>query len=80
MANDLTVYLTFNVDGMSSWIGTMKSQNPSALSRGKFTIVVMPRILRLLKRFGVKATFFVPGHTACAFPDMVKQIPPWLGA
>lgn len=74
MPGDLTICLTFDVDGMSSWIGSMKSNNPSALSRGEFTTVATPRILRLLKTFDIKATFFVPGHTACAFPDMVRQI------
>lgn len=70
----LTVSLTFDVDGMSSWIGTAKSKNPSVVSRGEFTVVATPRILALLKRKGIHATFFVPGHTAYAFPDLVKQI------
>ena len=74
MSNELTVCLSFDVDGMSSWIGSMKTRNPSALSRGEFTVVATPRVLRLLDRFGIKATFFVPGHTACAFPDLVRQI------
>ncbi len=74
MGNDLTVCLTFDVDGMSSWLTTMKSQNPSAISRGEFTCVATPRVLALLKRHDIKGTFFVPGHTACAFPDMVRQI------
>ena len=74
MANDLTVCLTFDVDGMSSWLSTMKSQNPSAISRGEFTRVATPRVLRLLKRYDIKGSFFVPGHTACAFPDLIRQI------
>jgi peptidoglycan/xylan/chitin deacetylase (PgdA/CDA1 family) len=74
MANDLAVCLTFDVDGMCSWITTMKSNNPSALSRGEFTTVATPRVLRLLKKYDIQATFFVPGHTACAFPDMIRQI------
>jgi peptidoglycan/xylan/chitin deacetylase (PgdA/CDA1 family) len=34
----------------------------------------MPRILELLRRYEVQATFFIPGHTALAFPDAVRAI------
>jgi peptidoglycan-N-acetylglucosamine deacetylase len=34
----------------------------------------VPRLLRLLERQGVTATFFVPGFTADTYPDMVRQI------
>jgi peptidoglycan/xylan/chitin deacetylase (PgdA/CDA1 family) len=74
MSSDLTVCLSFDVDGMSSWIVTLKSQNPSMISRGEFTCVATPRVLRLLRKYDIKGTFFVPGHTACAFPDMVREI------
>jgi peptidoglycan/xylan/chitin deacetylase (PgdA/CDA1 family) len=36
--------------------------------------VGVPRILDLLDRFGVPATFFVPGHTADTWPALVKEI------
>ena len=70
----LTTCLSFDVDGMSSWIGSLKSNNPSVLSRGEFTQVATPRILDLLKRQNILASFAVPGHTACAFPDLVARI------
>src|SRR4051794_11068210 len=70
----LTVSLTFDVDGMSSWIGTAKSNNPSMLSRGEFTVVGTSRVLDLLKKSDIRATFCVPGHTAYAFPDLVRRI------
>lgn len=70
----ITVSLTFDVDGMSSWIGTAKSRNPSMLSRGEFTIVGTTRVLDLLKRRDLQATFCVPGHTAYAFPGLIKRI------
>jgi peptidoglycan/xylan/chitin deacetylase (PgdA/CDA1 family) len=34
----------------------------------------VPRLLRILERRGVRATFFVPGHTADRFPDAVRAI------
>lgn len=70
----LNVCLPFDVDGMSAQIGTFKSNNPSVLSRGEFTVVGTPRVLALLEKKHIQATFFIPGHTAYAFPDLVKQI------
>ena len=34
----------------------------------------MPRILELLEREGLPATFFVPGHTAESFPAETESI------
>lgn len=33
-----------------------------------------PRLLRLLERQGIRATFFVPGYTADCYPDTVRAI------
>ena len=70
----LACALTFDFDTMSVWIGSFKTRNPSMISRGEFGAVAMPRILDLLKRHGIAATFFVPGHTALAYPDLVRRI------
>lgn len=70
----LSCCLTFDFDAMSVWIGSMKSNNPSMISRGEFGVTAMPRILDLTRRHNIRATFFVPGHTALAFPDLVKRI------
>lgn len=69
-----TVCLTFDVDAISGWIGSARSNNPTTLSRGEFTVVGTPRVLALLRRKGIHATFYVPGHTAYAFPDLVRQM------
>lgn len=37
-------------------------------------LVGVPRLLRLLAKQGVKATFFVPGYTAHRYPDTVRTI------
>jgi peptidoglycan-N-acetylglucosamine deacetylase len=70
----LSCCITFDFDAMSSWIGTMKSRNPSMISRGQFGAVAIARILDLLDAHRVRATFAVPGHTALAFPRQVLQI------
>ncbi len=73
-ASKLTCCITLDFDGMSSWIGSAKSQNPSTISRGQFGAVAVPRILKLLNRFSIHSSFAVPGHTAYAYPDIVADI------
>ena len=59
---------------MSSWIGTVKSQNPSMISRGQFGAVALPRLLDLLDNFDIRSSFAVPGHTAYAYPRLIDQL------
>jgi peptidoglycan-N-acetylglucosamine deacetylase len=69
----LTVALTFDHDALSSSVD--RGEGPVLLSRGEFgPRVGVPRILDLLARHGIAATFFVPGHTAVTFPDSVRSI------
>jgi len=70
----LSVCLTFDFDALSPWALGMAGRNVAALSRGEFGAVAVPRILALLERHEVPATFFVPGHTALAYPDLVRSI------
>ena len=68
----LSVCLTFDFDAMSVWIAS--TDNPATISRGEFGAVAVPRILALLERHDALATFFVPGHTALAYPDLIRRI------
>ena len=68
------VALSFDVDALSLWIGSFKATNTSMVSRGEFDVPATRRILAMLQRFDLKATFFVPGHTALAFPDLALDI------
>ncbi len=74
MVHRATVCLTFDFDAISLWIGPMGATSPSMISRGEFGVVGVERILRLLERHGIPATFFVPGHTADTYPDTVREI------
>ena len=68
----LSVCLTFDFDALSVWIAG--TDNPAAISRGEFCAVAIDRILALLDRHGIRATFFIPGHTALAYPFVVREI------
>jgi len=69
----LTVALTFDHDAISSEV--TRGDGPVLLSRGEFgPRVGVPRILALLARHAIPATFFVPGHTVATFPESVASI------
>ncbi len=68
------VCLTFDFDAISLWLGTFKATSPSMISRGEFGVIGAKRILNLLERYGIKTTWFVPGHTAETYPDVVVEI------
>lgn len=44
--------------------------NPNAISRGEFGATGVDRILSLLGRYRIQATWFVPGHTLETYPDI----------
>jgi peptidoglycan/xylan/chitin deacetylase (PgdA/CDA1 family) len=69
-----TVCLTFDFDAISLWIGPFGATSPSMISRGEFGAVGALRLLVLLEREGIAATFFVTGHTADTYPDIVREI------
>ncbi|WP_163025899.1 polysaccharide deacetylase family protein [Chachezhania antarctica] len=71
--SEICIALTFDFDGMSNWIAN-GATSPSMVSRGEFGPIGLLRILDLLDRHDLPGTFFVPGHTALAFPDHCREI------
>jgi peptidoglycan/xylan/chitin deacetylase (PgdA/CDA1 family) len=67
-----TVCLTFDFDSMSNWIGSLGATDPGMVTRGEFDTVAVPRLLRLLAKHDIQATFCVPGFTVCAYPNLVR--------
>lgn len=69
-----TVCLSFDFDALSVWLAYERA-TPAMLNRGEYGARVgVPRILELLRRREVPATFFVPGHTVESFPDETESI------
>ncbi|MFC7203076.1 polysaccharide deacetylase [Haloferax namakaokahaiae] len=71
-----SVCLTFDFDGVSSWIHSFESpDSPTKLSRGLFGVDVgAPRVLDLLDQFDVESTWFTPGHTIDSFPERAEEV------
>jgi peptidoglycan/xylan/chitin deacetylase (PgdA/CDA1 family) len=69
----LTVALTFDHDAISD--NVRRGDPPVKLSHGEFgPRVGVPRILDLLEREAIGATWFVPGHSIETFPDTIQAI------
>ncbi|MGH6881086.1 polysaccharide deacetylase family protein [Hypericibacter sp.] len=73
-AKDVAVALSFDYDALSVWIGSFAQTSPTALSRGEFCAVGLRRILAVLENYKVPGSFYVPGHTAYAYPKTVEAI------
>jgi peptidoglycan/xylan/chitin deacetylase (PgdA/CDA1 family) len=67
------VCLTFDFDTQSGFIARGMT-TPTPLSRGEFGLVGARRILALLKAFGLRATWFVPGFTIESHPGTCEAV------
>jgi peptidoglycan/xylan/chitin deacetylase (PgdA/CDA1 family) len=69
----LTVALTFDGDSISDAV--RRGDPPVKLSHGEFGARIgIPRILDLLEREAIPATWFMPGHTLETFPEATDAI------
>ena len=76
-AAKIAISLTFDVDAETGFLGDGEEYRGrlSTLSEGRFGVVRgVPRILDLLRRHEIHATFFVPGYTAQLHPALVETI------
>ena len=73
----VAVSLTFDVDAEAGLLGDSPTyaRRLTSLSEGRFGVVRgVPRILELLGKFDIPASFFVPGHTADMHPGLVETL------
>lgn len=71
------VVLSFDIDGEAGLLGPRREHQKrlSALSQAAFGPQVgVPRILELLKRHTLPASFYIPGYTAELYPHRVEAI------
>jgi peptidoglycan/xylan/chitin deacetylase (PgdA/CDA1 family) len=70
----VAVALSFDVDNASATLAR-GNLNYEVISRGEYGAVDgLPRILRLLERHKVPASFFIPAVSAALHPQMIKDI------
>jgi peptidoglycan/xylan/chitin deacetylase (PgdA/CDA1 family) len=72
--NRVAVSLSFDVDNATATLST-GTLDYEVISRGEYGAVDgVPRLLRLLDRHAMPASFFIPAVSAALHPDMLKQI------
>ena len=67
------VCLTFDLDNTSGAIARDMT-TPTMISRGDFGMVGTVRLLKLLARFGITGTWFIPGHSIESYPASARAV------
>jgi peptidoglycan/xylan/chitin deacetylase (PgdA/CDA1 family) len=65
-----------DLDAVAGWLGSYGGEDsPDDISRGIFAGEVgTPRLLRFFEKFGLKTTWFIPGHSIETFPEQTRMI------
>jgi len=75
---DKQILCAFGIDfdAVAGWLGSYGGEDsPDDISRGLFAGEVgTPRLLKLFDKFGLKTTWFIPGHSIETFREQVKMI------
>lgn len=76
MAKEIFCAFSIHCDAVAGWLGSYGgADSPGDISRGVFAAEVgMPRLVRLFERFGIKQSFFIPGHTIESFPAQCAEV------
>ncbi|MFA7669419.1 MAG: polysaccharide deacetylase [Burkholderiaceae bacterium] len=76
MAKEILCGFGVDVDAVAGWLGSYGGEDsPDDISRGLFAGEVgTPRLLKLFERFGIKTSWFVPGHSIETFPGQIQEV------
>lgn len=71
----VAVSLSFDIDTEPVWIGFQEQSSPSYMSRGEYGARRgMPRVLKLLEKHDIPATFFMPAMSMELHPEVVQEL------
>jgi peptidoglycan/xylan/chitin deacetylase (PgdA/CDA1 family) len=76
MAKEILCSFGVDVAAVAGWLGSYGGEDSSLdISRGMFAGEVgVPRLVKLFDKYGMKTTWFVPGHSIETFPDQMKLV------
>lgn len=76
MPKEILCAFGVDVDAVAGWLGSYAGEDsPDDISRGMFAGEVgSPRLLNLFKKYNLRTTWFIPGHSAETFPDQMKAV------
>ncbi len=71
----VAVSLSFDFDTEPVWLGFQNQRSPSYMSRGEYGArAAMPRILALLDKYQIPATFFIPAASMILHPQELQDV------
>ena len=72
------VYCTFgiDVDAVAGWLGSYGGEDsPCDITRGLFAGEIgSPRLLKMFDKYGLRTTWFIPGHSIETFPRQMQMV------
>jgi peptidoglycan/xylan/chitin deacetylase (PgdA/CDA1 family) len=76
MAKEILCAYGVDVDAVAGWLGSYGGEDsPLDISRGMFSGEVgSPRLVELFRRFGIRTTWFIPGHSVETFPEEMAMV------
>jgi peptidoglycan/xylan/chitin deacetylase (PgdA/CDA1 family) len=76
VSKDILCAFGVDVDAVAGWLGSYGGEDSTLdVSRGLFAGEIgVPRLVRLFDRYGLKTTWFVPGHSVETFPDTLREV------
>ncbi len=75
-SKDILCAFGIDIDAVAGWLGSYGGEDsPCDISRGMFSGEVgTPRLVKLFDQFGIKTTWFIPGHSIETFPEQCKLV------
>jgi peptidoglycan/xylan/chitin deacetylase (PgdA/CDA1 family) len=76
MPKEILCAFGVDVDAVAGWLGSYGGEDsPDDISRGLFSGEVgSPRLVELFKKYNIKTSWFIPGHSAETFPDQMRAV------
>ncbi|KAG2075511.1 carbohydrate esterase family 4 protein [Suillus decipiens] len=76
MTRKILVGFGVDVDAVAGWLGSYGGEDsPLDISRGMYAGEVgVPRLLKLFDKYGIKTTWFIPGHSLETFPKQMEAV------
>ena len=76
MPKEILCAFGVDVDAVAGWLGSYGGEDsPDDISRGMFSGEVGSlRLLKLFKKYNLRTTWFIPGHSAETFPVQMKAV------
>src|SRR5437773_12010065 len=76
MAKEVFCSIGVDVDAVAGWLGSYGGEDsPDDISRGMFAGEVgSRRLLKLFEKYGLRTTWFIPGHSIETFPAETRLV------